>query len=165
MFKIANSAHIQEQTFIQKVGHLHPSFINTICSQIPKELIMSIYKMVASRKDTKRSMRKNNYEFRLRKCKEDEEKDRQDVVKRKSNLYDRFSVDSQNVERRKRTTSGSNAENKNRPPSLTINAIQEICMVDVKNQLLELTKKVNKLIEGTEIRLNQIENKIDTQPP
>ncbi|XP_037294243.1 transient receptor potential channel pyrexia isoform X2 [Manduca sexta] len=135
-------------------------------SRIPKELISSIYKMVASRKDTKRSIRKNNnYEFRLMKCKDEEDKEqKQDVVKRKSNLYDRYSVESQNVERRKRTTSGSNAD-KNRPPSLTINAIQEICMVDIKTQLLELTKKVNKLVEITDARLNQIESKLDVQPP
>lgn len=140
--------------------------INFKLLQIPKELISSVYKMVASRKDTKRSVRKNNnYEFRLKQCKEEDDKERQ-LVKRKSNLFDRYSLESQQqVERRKRTTSGSAADNRNRPPSLTVNAIQEICMVDIKTQLLELTKKVNKLIENTETKLNHIENKLDTQPP
>lgn len=122
--------------------------------------------MVASRKNTKRSVRKNNnYEFRIRRCPEEETISKPEIVKRKSNLYDRFSFDSQQVERRKRPTSGSNTDSRNRPPSLTINAIQEICMVDIKSQLLELTKKVNKLLEGTEARLNQIESKVNGQLP
>lgn len=122
--------------------------------------------MVASRKDTKRSVRKNNnYECRIQKCKEDERDKEQQHVKRKSYLYDRFSSESQHVERRKRTTSGS-AENRGRPVSLNISAIQEICMVDIKNQLAELTKKVNKLIDASESRLNLIEKKLDDiQPP
>lgn len=132
-------------------------------NRIPKELISSVYKMVASRKETKRSVRKNNnYELRLKRCKEDEDKERQ-LVKRKSNLFDRYSLESQQVVRRKRTTSSSAVDNRNRPPSLNINAIQEICMVDIKNQLLDLSKKLNKLIENTEVRLSQIENKIDGQ--
>ncbi|CAH2094669.1 unnamed protein product [Euphydryas editha] len=134
-------------------------------NRIPRELIASIYKMVASRKDTKKSVRKNNnYECRIRKCTDDEDIERQ-IVKRKSYLYDRFSLESQNVERRKRNT-GTAAENKNRPVSFSINAIQEICMVDIKNQLLDLTKKINKLIETTDIRLTLIEKKLqDKQPP
>lgn len=121
--------------------------------------------MVASRKDTKKSVRKNNnYEFRIKKCTDDVDVERQ-VVKRKSYLYDRFSLESQNVERRKRNTSTS-AENRNRPISFSINAIQEICMVDIKNQLLDLTKKINKLIETTDIRLSLIEKKLqDKRPP
>ncbi|NP_001296484.1 transient receptor potential channel pyrexia [Bombyx mori] len=135
-------------------------------NRIPKEFISAIYKMVASRKNTKRSVRKNNnYEFRIRRCPEEETISKPEIVKRKSNLYDRFSFDSQQVERRKRPTSGSNTDSRNRPPSLTINAIQEICMVDIKSQLLELTKKVNKLLEGTEARLNQIESKVNGQLP
>lgn len=134
-------------------------------SRIPKDLITSIHKMkMACRKDPKRSMRQNNnYEFRVKKSKEDDDKKKQDIVKRKSNLYDRYSVESQHVERRKRTTSASNTD-KARPSSLTINAIQEICMVDIKTQLLDLTKRVNKLIETTDARLSQIENKLN-QPP
>ncbi|KAM3962525.1 LOW QUALITY PROTEIN: transient receptor potential channel pyrexia [Aphomia sociella] len=132
-------------------------------NRIPKDLIASIYKMVASRKDTKRSIRKNNnYEFRIGKCKE--ENNEKFEVKRKSYLYDRYSSESQQVERRKRTTSGS-VENKGRPVSLNINTIQDICMVDIKNQLVELTKKLNKLIETNETRFNAIENKLnDIQP-
>lgn len=130
--------------------------------QIPKDLIASVYKMVASRKDNKKSIRKNNnYEFRIRKC-DDEDIERQ-LVKRKSYLYDRFSFDSQNVERRKRTTSESN---RNRPMSFNLNAIQELCIVDVKNQLVDITKKLNKLIEATDGRLSLIENKLkEKQPP
>lgn len=120
--------------------------------------------MVASRKDTKRSINtNNNYEFRIKKCKEDEDKSKRDIVKRRSNLYDRYSFESQHVERRKRTTSASNAD-RVRPTSLNINAIQEICMVDIKTQLLELSKRINKLIDNTESRLSQIENKLN-QPP
>lgn len=132
--------------------------------QIPKDLISSIYKMkMASRKDPRKSMRKNNnYECKIKKCKGEEEKTKQDLVKRRSNLYDRYSVESQ-VERRHRTTSSSNAD-KARPTSLTINAIQEICMVDIKTQLQDLTKRINKLIETTETRLSEIENKLN-QPP
>ncbi|XP_013184439.2 transient receptor potential channel pyrexia isoform X2 [Amyelois transitella] len=137
-------------------------------NRIPKELIASIYKMVASRKSTKRSIRKNNnYECKIRQCKdeEDNEKVQQQQVKRKSYLYDRFSSESQQVERRKRTTSGS-TENKPRPVSLNINTIQEICMVDIKTQLSDLTKKVNQLIEASESRLSLIEKKLDDiQPP
>ncbi|XP_075982691.1 transient receptor potential channel pyrexia isoform X2 [Anticarsia gemmatalis] len=134
-------------------------------NRIPKELISSIYKMkISCRKDTHKSIRKNNnYEFKIKKYNEEEERVKQDLVKRRSNLFDRYSVESQQVERRKRTTSASNAD-KTRPSSLTINAIQEICMVDIKTQLLELTKRINKLIENTETRLNQIENKLN-QPP
>ncbi|XP_046971112.1 transient receptor potential channel pyrexia isoform X2 [Vanessa cardui] len=134
-------------------------------NRIPRELIASIYKMVASRKDTKKSIRKNNnYECRIRKCKDDEDIERQ-IVKRKSYLYDRFSSESQNVERRKKNITTS-AENRNRPMSFTINAIQEICMVDIKNQLADLTKKINKLIETTDSRLSLIEKKLDdVQPP
>ncbi|CAH0728375.1 unnamed protein product, partial [Brenthis ino] len=134
-------------------------------NRIPRDLIASIYKLVASRKDTKKSIRKNNnYECRIQKCREDEDVERQQV-KRKSYLYDRFSCESQNVERRKKTTSG-NVENRNRPMSFTINAIQEICMVDVKNQLADLTKKINKLIEVTDSRLSLIEMKLqETEPP
>lgn len=103
--------------------------------------------MVASKKDTKRSIRKNNnYEFRLRRSKDEEDRNRQ--VKRKSNLYDRYSFESQQVERRKRTTSTSTTDPLNYTNSFSINAIQEICMVDIKNQLLELNKKVTKLLEA-----------------
>ncbi|XP_053613892.1 transient receptor potential channel pyrexia isoform X2 [Plodia interpunctella] len=137
-------------------------------NRIPKELVASVYKMVASRKNTKRSIRKNNnYECKIRKCKEEEdnEKVQQEHVKRKSYLYDRFSSESQHVERRKRTTSSS-TENKQRPVSFNINTIQEICMVDIKNQLADLMKKVNKLIEASESRLSLIEKKLDDiQPP
>lgn len=120
---------------------------------------------MASRKDTKKSIRKNNnYECRIQKSREDEDVERQQV-KRKSYLYDRFSSESQNVERRKKTASG-NVENRNRPMSFTINAIQEICMVDVKNQLADLTKKINKLVEITDSRLSLIEKKLqETEPP
>ncbi|XP_072929948.1 transient receptor potential channel pyrexia isoform X2 [Epargyreus clarus] len=135
-------------------------------NRIPKDLIASIYKMVvAKRKDTKKSIRKNNnYECRIRKVKDDEDIERQEIVKRKSNLYDRYSFESQNVVRRKRTTSATN-ENRNRPMSFTINAIQEICMVDIKNQLTDLTKKINKLVENTDSRLNLIEKKLDDVDP
>lgn len=103
--------------------------------------------MVASKKSTKSSIRKNsNYEFRLRRSKDEEDRDRQ--VKRKSNLYDRYSIESQQVERRKRTTSNSATDPLNYTNSFSINAIQEICMVDIKNQLMELNKKVNKLLEA-----------------
>ncbi|CAK1553897.1 unnamed protein product [Leptosia nina] len=131
-------------------------------SRIPRELIASVYKMVASRKDTKKSIRKNNnYEFRIRKGDEDDIE--RQIVKRKSYLYDRFSFESQNVERRKRNTSESN---RNRPMSFTLNAIQEMCVVDMKNQLSDLTKKINKLVETTDTRLSSIENKLrDKQPP
>lgn len=125
--------------------------------QIPRELIASIYKMIASRKTGKKSIhRNNNYEFRIQKSRDEEDVERQ-TVKRKSYLYDRFSAESQNVERRKRTST----DNRNRPMSLTVNAIQEICMVDVKNQLYELSKKINKLTEMTDIRLNMIEKKLE----
>lgn len=108
---------------------------------------MSIYKMVASKKSsTKRSIRKNNYEFRIKGSKDEEERDRK--VKRKSNLYDRYSQESQQVERRKRNTSSSTTEPLNYANSFSIHAIQEICMVDIKNQLLELNKKVNRLVEA-----------------
>ncbi|CAK1583592.1 unnamed protein product, partial [Parnassius mnemosyne] len=131
-------------------------------NRIPKELISSIYKMVASRNITKKSIRRNNnYECRIRKCKEDEDIERR-VVKRKSNLYDQFSLENQQVERRKRTTSSS-VENRNRPMSVNINTIQEICMVDIKTQLADLTKKINKLLEATESKLNVIENKLDNR--
>lgn len=121
--------------------------------------------MVASRKDTKRSVRKNNnYECRVRKCKGEEEDERQQIVKRKSYLFDRFSSEGQQVERRKRTTSSS-TDNRNRPVSLTINGIQEICMVDIKTQLAELTKKVAKLTECTEAKLKLIEGKLDERQP
>lgn len=117
--------------------------------------------MVASRKEkTNRSVRKNNnYECRIKKCKEDDDIEKQQLVKRKSNLYDRYSSESQNVERRKKTTSIS------RPKSFNINAIQEICMVDIKNQLADLTKIVNKLVETTDSRLTSIETKLDSQKP
>ncbi|XP_068619064.1 transient receptor potential channel pyrexia isoform X2 [Battus philenor] len=129
-------------------------------NRIPKELISSIYKMVASRNNTKKSIRRNNnYECRIRKSKEDDDIERQ-VVKRKSNLYDQFSLENQ-VERRKKTTSTS--DNRNRPMSVTISAIQEICMVDIKTQLADLTKKINKLVETTESRLNTLENKLDNR--
>lgn len=128
--------------------------------QIPKELIASVYKMVASRKGTKRSIRKNNnYECRIKKCDNDEDMEKQQLVKRKSNLFDRFSSESQRVQRRKRTTSG------NRPMSLTVNAIQEICMVDVKTQLADLTKKINKLVDTTDTRLSVIETKLESILP
>lgn len=126
--------------------------------QIPKDLVASIYKMVASRKTINRCERKNNnYECRIRKCKDDDEHENSLLVKRKSNLFDRYSSEGQqNVERRrKRTLSGSNE--RSRAMSLTINNIQEICMVDMKTQLLELTKKINKLVEISEARLNVIE--------
>ncbi|XP_049877815.1 transient receptor potential channel pyrexia isoform X3 [Pectinophora gossypiella] len=131
-------------------------------NRIPKDLIASVYKLVASRKNRRtRSIRKNNnYEVRLKQCKEEDPVEKQTVVKRKSNLFDRYSFDSQNVERRKRTTSGTN-----RPMSLTVNAIQDICMTDIKNQLADLTKKINKLVEHTELRLNNIESKMDNVPP
>ncbi|GBP04056.1 Transient receptor potential channel pyrexia [Eumeta japonica] len=140
--------------------------IPTICirpndpreNKIPKDLIASIYKVAASKKDTKRSIRKvNNYEFRVKKCKEEEEKDNP-VVKRKSNLFDRYSTDSQQVERRKRTTSSSLETNRQLP--MTINAIQEICMVDIKNQLADISKRINKLTETNETRLNAMESKL-----
>lgn len=119
--------------------------------------------MVASRKDTKRSIRKNNnYECRI-KCKEEPGVPKPQLIKRKSNLFDRYSSESQQVERRKRTTSGS--DNRNRPISMNINAIQEICMVDIKTQLTELTKKINKLVEVTDSRLNTIEKKLDSISP
>lgn len=113
--------------------------------------------MVCSRKNTKRSIRKNNnYELRLM-CNAEENGQKQQLIKRKSNLYDRYSSESQKkVERRKRTTSGNN-----RPGSLNISAIQEICMVDIKTQLLDLTKKINRLVETTDIRLNAIESKLN----
>ncbi|XP_045502459.1 transient receptor potential channel pyrexia-like isoform X1 [Colias croceus] len=131
-------------------------------NRIPRELIASVYKMVASRKETRKSIRKNNnYEFRVRKY--DEEDVERQQVKRKSYLYDRFSFDNQNVERRKRTTSDSN---RNRPASFTINAIQELCIVEIKNQLCDLSKKINKMIDTTEQRLNMIEKKLqDKDPP
>ncbi|KAJ2953216.1 hypothetical protein O0L34_g793 [Tuta absoluta] len=130
-------------------------------SRIPKELIASVYKLVASRKDTKRSIRKknNNYECRIKPCKGEEDIEKPTVVKRKSNLYDRYSSESQNVQRRKRTQSG------NRPVSFSLNAIQEICMVDIKTQLETLTKKINKLVETTESRLDAIETKMDNIHP
>lgn len=117
--------------------------------------------MVCSRKNTKSSIRKNNnYELRL-KCKDEEGGQKQQLIKRKSNLYDRYSTESQKkVERRKRTTSGNN-----RPVSLNIGAIQEICMVDIKTQLMDLTKKINRLVETTETRLNSIENKLNIVQP
>ncbi|XP_063831405.1 transient receptor potential channel pyrexia isoform X1 [Ostrinia nubilalis] len=135
-------------------------------NRIPKDLIASIYKMVASRKDTKRSIRKNNnYKCIVKKEKDDSEVDTPQIVKRKSYLYDRFSSEGQQVERRKRTTSSS-LENRNRPVSLTISGIQEICMVDIKTQLMELSKKISKLTETTEARLKLIESKLgDSQPP
>ncbi|XP_028160039.1 transient receptor potential channel pyrexia isoform X3 [Ostrinia furnacalis] len=135
-------------------------------NRIPKDLIASIYKMVASRKDTKRSIRKNNnYKCIVKKEKDDSEIDTPQIVKRKSYLYDRFSSEGQQVERRKRTTSSS-LENRNRPVSLTISGIQEICMVDIKTQLMELSKKISKLTETTEARLKLIESKLgDSQPP
>ncbi|CAH0594198.1 unnamed protein product [Chrysodeixis includens] len=132
-------------------------------SRIPKDLIASVFKMVASRKDTRKTINtNNNYEFKIKKCKGEEDKPKPELVKRRSNLFDRYSVESQHVERRKRTTSASNTD-KTRPTSLNINAIQEICMVDIKTQLMELTKRINKLIENTETRLNHIESKL--QPP
>lgn len=121
--------------------------------------------MVASRKEVKRSVKKNNnYEFRIKKCKEEVELSKTPVVKRKSNLYDRYSYESQNVEKRKHTTSGS--ENRNRM-STSINAIQEICMVDIKTQLAEIAKKINALAETTESRFSTIESKLESnlQPP
>lgn len=117
--------------------------------------------MVLSRKEVTKTIRKNNnYEFRIKKCKEEEQIPTTPVVKRKSNLFDRYSSDSHNVERRKRTTSGS-TDNKNRPKSMTIGAIQEICLVDIKTQLLDITKKINKLTETTEARLQTIESKLE----
>ncbi|RVE47475.1 hypothetical protein evm_007886 [Chilo suppressalis] len=125
-------------------------------SRIPKDLIASIYKMVASKKVTKRSVRRNNnYECQIGKCKEEENIQQQ--VKRKSYLFDRFSNEGQQIERRKRTT--SSMENRNRPVSLTISGIQEICMVDIKSQLSELSKKVAKLTDAIEARLKVLENK------
>lgn len=117
--------------------------------------------MVCSRKNTKRSIRKNNnYELRL-KCKGEETGQKQQLIKRKSNLFDRYSSESQQkVERRKRTTSTNN-----RPVSLNINAIQEICMVDIKTQLMDLTKKINRLVETTDARLNAIESKLNIVQP
>ncbi|XP_041968957.1 transient receptor potential channel pyrexia isoform X2 [Aricia agestis] len=129
-------------------------------NRIPRDLIASIYKMVASRKTKKKSFRKNNnYECRIQQSQDAEHIERQPTVKRKSYLYDRFSSESQNVERRKRTTSTTDV--RNRPMSLTINAIQDICMVDVKNQLSDLTKKINRLIDATDSRLNLIEKKLE----
>lgn len=119
--------------------------------------------MVASRKIIQKSIKhNNNYVFRLKRSK-DEAEMKQNQVKRRSNLFDIYSVESQQVERRKKTNSASNAD-RVRPTSLNINAIQEICMVDIKTQLMELTKRVNKLIETTETRLSRIENKL-MQPP
>ncbi|CAG9789260.1 unnamed protein product [Diatraea saccharalis] len=133
-------------------------------NRIPKDLISSIYKMVASRKVIKRSVRRNNnYECQIKKCKESEENVQQQV-KRKSYLFDRFSNEGQQIERRKKTS--SSIESRNRPVSLTISGIQEICMVDIKNQLAELSKKVTKLTESTENKLKVIENKLnDILPP
>lgn len=131
--------------------------------QIPRELIASIYKMVVSRKATKKSIRKNNnYECRIKKDNEEEDLERQ-TVKRKSYLYERYSNESQNVERRKRTTSA--VDTKTRPMSFNINAIQEICMVDIKTQLSDLNKKVNKLIETTDSKLSLIEKMLDDRRP
>lgn len=94
-------------------------------------------------------------------CKGEENNQKQQVIKRKSNLYDRYSTESQKrVERRKRTVSGNN-----RPVSLNINAIQEICMVDIKTQLMDLTKKINRLVETTEAKLNDIESKLKIVQP
>lgn len=132
-------------------------------NRIPKDLITAVYKMVASRKIIQKSIKhNNNYVFRLKRSK-DEAELKQNQVKRRSNLFDIYSVESQQVERRKKTNSASNAD-RVRPTSLNINAIQEICMVDIKTQLMELTKRVNKLIETTETRLSRIENKL-MQPP
>ncbi|KAF9796715.1 hypothetical protein SFRURICE_008125 [Spodoptera frugiperda] len=132
-------------------------------NRIPKDLITAVYKMVASRKIIQKSIKhNNNYVFRLKRSK-DEAEMKQNQVKRRSNLFDIYSVESQQVERRKKTNSASNAD-RVRPTSLNINAIQEICMVDIKTQLMELTKRVNKLIETTETRLSRIENKL-MQPP
>ncbi|VVD01605.1 unnamed protein product, partial [Leptidea sinapis] len=123
-------------------------------NRIPRDLIAAVYKLVSSRKDTKKSIRRNNkYEFRIRKSKDEEDVERQ-IVKRKSYLYDRFSFENQHVERRKRTVSESN---RNQPMSNTINAIQELCIVEVKNQLTDLTKKINKLVETTDTRLSLLE--------
>ncbi|XP_023945739.1 transient receptor potential channel pyrexia [Bicyclus anynana] len=134
-------------------------------SRIPRELIASIYKMVVSRKATKKSIRKNNnYECRIKKCKGEEDIERQ-IVKRKSYLYDRFSNESQNVERRKRTTSANVEARAQRPMSFNINAIQEICMVDIKTQLTDLTKKLNKFVEATDAKLSCIEKKLDDRQP
>lgn len=117
--------------------------------------------MVASKKVIKRSIRKhNNYEFRLQKSKDEEDRNRQ--VKRKSNLYDRYSLESQQVERRRRTTSNSTQDPLISTSSLPNNAIQEICMIDIKNQLLELNKKVSKLIEQ---RTKGEGKSSDVQPP
>ncbi|KAL4715914.1 hypothetical protein ACJJTC_013214 [Scirpophaga incertulas] len=134
-------------------------------NRIPKDLIASIYKMVASRKNTKRSVRRNNnYECKVKKCKEEEEITPPQLVKRKSYLFDRFSNEGQ-VERRRRTQSGS-IENRNRPVSLTINGIQEICMVDIKTQIMELSKKVTKLGDVLDKKFILIESKLnDIQPP
>lgn len=121
--------------------------------------------MVASRKTINRSVRKNNnYECRIKKCKEEEPQNPL-IVKRKSNLFDRYSAEGQqNVERhRKRTISESNE--KTRPLSLTINNMQEICMVDIKTQLMELSKKISKLVEVSDIRLNVIEQKLEIIDP
>lgn len=126
-------------------------------SRIPKDLIASIYKMVASRKEVTKRVRKNNYEFCIKKCIE-EETPKTPVIKRKSNLFDRYSLESQNV--RKHTNSGSD---KNRPKSMTINTIQEICLVDIKTQLADIAKVINKLAETTENRLNAIEEKLEKQ--
>lgn len=119
--------------------------------------------MVVSRKATKKSIRKNNnYECRIKKDNEDEDLERQ-TVKRKSYLYERYSNESQNVERRKRTTSA--VDTKTRPMSFNIHAIQEICMVDIKTQLSDLNKKVNKLIETTDSKLSLIEKMLDDRRP
>ncbi|XP_050675090.1 transient receptor potential channel pyrexia isoform X2 [Leptidea sinapis] len=127
-------------------------------NRIPRDLIAAVYKLVSSRKDTKKSIRRNNkYEFRIRKSKDEEDVERQ-IVKRKSYLYDRFSFENQHVERRKRTVSESN---RNQPMSNTINAIQELCIVEVKNQLTDLTKKINKLVETTDTRLSLLEMKLN----
>lgn len=123
--------------------------------------------MVASRKTNQINIKhpNDNYVLRIRKRNEEEDLNKREIVKRRSNLFDKYSSETQHVERRKRTKSTSNTD-KTRPTSLDldINAIQEICMVDIKTQLLELTKKVNKLIDNTDLRLNQIE-KIIKKPP
>ncbi|CAG9134034.1 unnamed protein product [Plutella xylostella] len=124
--------------------------------RIPRDLIASIYKMVVSRKEINRSVCKNNnYECRIQTCSEDEHTVPL-VVKRKSNLFDRYSSESQQkVERRKRTTS---RESRSRP--VTLSAVQDLCLLDIKNQLTDLTKKMNKLVDVTDARLNVIENKL-----
>lgn len=112
--------------------------------------------MVVSRKEINRSVCKNNnYECRIQTCSEDEHTVPL-VVKRKSNLFDRYSSESQQkVERRKRTTS---RESRSRP--VTLSAVQDLCLLDIKNQLTDLTKKMNKLVDVTDARLNVIENKL-----